>query len=127
MTRGPSDLSVLLVHKASVKGQAVEAMVESEIDRIKKEGVGGEELARVKNQYRLSRFSGEADSDRYSGLQTAEGRALALAEFTLFDGDPSLINTDLKGYLAVSADQVKAAAVKYLGTVNRSVLYIRAK
>ena len=127
LTRGPSDFSILLLHKAGVKGQAVEAMVESEIDRIKKEGVGGEELARVKNQYRLSRFSGEADSDQYSGLQTAEGRALALAEFMLFDGDPSLINTDLKGYLAVSADQVRAAAVKYLGTVNRSVLYIRAK
>jgi predicted Zn-dependent peptidase len=127
LTRGPSDLSILLVHKANIKGRTVEELVASEIERIKKEGVSEEELGRVKNQYRLSRFDGESESDQYSGLQTAEGRALALAQFTLFDGDPSLINTDLDGYLKVSADQVRSAAVKYLGPLNRSVLYIRAR
>jgi predicted Zn-dependent peptidase len=127
LTRGPSDMSMLLVHKANIKSQQVQAIVESEIDKIKKQGVGAEELARAKHQFRLSRFVGDSESDQYSGLQTAEGRATALAEFTLFDGDPSLINTDLDRYLEVSADQVRQAAVKYLGTINRSVLHIRAK
>jgi len=89
--------------------------------------VSPEELERAKNQYRLSRFVGDAEGDQYTGLQTAEGRALALAEYTLFDGDPSLINTELDRYLEVTTDQVRAAAVNYLGRVNRSVLYIRQK
>jgi len=127
LTRGPSDISILAIHKANITGQAVEAIIESEIARIKKQGVDAEELARVKNQYRLYRFVGNPDGDQYLGLQTAEGRALALAEFVLFDKDPSLINTDLDRYLDVPADQVREAAVKYLGTVNRSVLYIRPK
>jgi predicted Zn-dependent peptidase len=127
LTRGPSDISILLVHKANVRASRVRALVETEINRIAKEGVSEEELTRAKNQYRLSRFVGDAEGDQYSGLQTAEGRALALAEYTLFDKDPSLINTDLDRYLEVSADQVRGAAVKYLGTANRSVLYIRPK
>jgi zinc protease len=125
LTRGPSDIAILSVHKANIKASEVQAIIESEVDKLRKEGVGAEELARVKNQYRLSRFIGDAQGDQYSGLDTALGRALALAEFTLFDRDPSLINSDLDRYLEVSADQVRAAAVKYLGTVNRSVLYIR--
>jgi len=127
LTRGPSDFSILLVHKANVRASKVRTIVESEINRIAKEGVSPEELERAKNQYRLSRFVGDAEGDQYSGLQTAEGRALALAEYTLFDGDPSLINTDLDRYLEVTTDQVRAAAVNYLGRVNRSVLYIRQK
>jgi zinc protease len=127
LTRGPSDISMLLVHKANISPRIVQSIVESEIAKIMREGVRTEELTRAKNQYRLSRFVGDSEADQYSGLQTAEGRALALAEFTLFDGDPSLINTDLDRYLSVSADQVRDAAIKYLGTVNRSVLYIRPR
>jgi predicted Zn-dependent peptidase len=127
LTRGPSDMSIMLVHKANVRASTVQAIVESEIKRIAKEGVSPEELARAKNQYRLSRLVGDAEGDQYSGLQTAEGRAVALAEYTMFDGDPSLINTDLDRYLEVTPDEVRAAAVKYLGSVNRSVLFIRPK
>jgi predicted Zn-dependent peptidase len=127
LTRGPSDIAILLVHKANIKAQVVQAIVESEIARIKKEGVSPDELVLAKNQYRLSRFVGDSEGDQYSGLQTAEGRAMALAEYTMFDRDPSLINTDLDRYLAVSAEQVREVAIKYLGRRNRSVLYIRPK
>jgi len=127
ITRGPSDISLLLVHKSNVRPRNVEAIVESEIDNIKKQGVSADELDRVKNQYRLSRFIGDGESDQYSGLQTAEGRAMALAEFTLFDGDPSLINTELEHYLKVTPEEIRRAAIKYLGRTNRSVLVIRPK
>jgi predicted Zn-dependent peptidase len=127
LTRGPSDISILMVNKASVRASVVRAIVESEINKIAKEGVRPEELARAKNQYRLSRFVGDSEGDQYSGLQTAEGRSLALAEYAMFDGDPSLINSDLDRYLEVTPEQVRSAAVNYLGSVNRSVLYIKPK
>ena len=90
----------------------------------KSEGVTADELAKVKNQYRLGRFTGSGDGE-YTSLQTALGRALELAEFTMFDGDPSLINTELDRYLAVTPEQVRDVARKYFIAANTAVLYIR--
>ena len=122
--RGPSEIYIQTVHKPEANPDEVESAIEGEIDRIKKDGVSQDDLSRVKNQYRLGRFAGNSDEERRN-LQTALGRALDLAEFTLFDGDPSLINTELDRYMAVTVEQVRDVARKYLTTGNRSVLYIR--
>ncbi|HWX40599.1 MAG TPA: pitrilysin family protein [Blastocatellia bacterium] len=122
--RGPSDVSILCIHKAEAKPQDVLAIIESELDRVKKEGVTAEELTRIRNQYRLGRFISGNQGDEFTSLQTALGRAMALAEFTLFDGDPSQINTEIDRYLAVTPEQIRSVAQKYFGTVNRSVLYV---
>jgi len=116
---------VLTIHKPNVKPQDVEAIIESEIERIKNEGVSTDELTKIKNQYRLDRFVSGSEGE-YSSLQTALGRALALGEFTLFDGDPSLINTDIDRYLAVTAEQVREVARKYFVPANTAVIEIRA-
>ena len=122
--RGPGQLAVFSIHKPEVKGEAVKAIIEAEIERVKKEGVSAEELSKVKNQYRLARFL-EGTEGEYTSLQTALGRALALAEFTLFDNDPSLINTELDRYLGVTPDEIREAARKYFVPSNTAVLYIR--
>jgi predicted Zn-dependent peptidase len=125
--RGPGQLAIFTIHKPEVRPEQIQAMIEAEIERIKRDGVPVEELLKVKNQYRLSRFSGGGGEGEYASLQTALGRALALAEFAMFDGDPSLINTEIDRYLAVTPDQVREAARRHLGTVNRSALYIRVE
>ena len=122
--RGPGQVAVLAVHKATIRPEAVEALIEAEITRVKNEGVGAPELNKVKNQYRLARFATGSEGE-FSSLQTPLGRALALAEFTMFDGDPSLINSDIDRYLAVTPEQIREAARRYFGVANRSVLYIR--
>ncbi|HTG15238.1 MAG TPA: pitrilysin family protein, partial [Blastocatellia bacterium] len=122
--RGPGQVAVLAVHKATIRPEAVEALIEAEITRVKNEGVGAPELYKVKNQYRLARFATGSEGE-FSSLQTPLGRALALAEFTMFDGDPSLINSDIDRYLAVTPEQIREAARRYFGVANRSVLYIR--
>jgi zinc protease len=121
--RVASDASVLTIHKPDVKPEEVRSLIEAEIDRIRKEGIQADELTTVKNQYRLNRFLGRGEDS--ASLQTALGRAMGLAEFTMFDGDPSLMNTEIDRYLAVTADQIKRAAIKYFGTANRTVLFIR--
>jgi predicted Zn-dependent peptidase len=123
--RGPGQVAVLTIHKPDVKPQDVEAIIEGEIERIKKEGVSADELVKIKNQYRLDRFVSGSEGE-YSSLQTALGRALALGEFTMFDGDPSLINTDIDRYLSVTAEQVRDAARKYFVPANTAVIEIRA-
>ena len=122
--RGPSQVAVLAVHKATVKPETVEAMIEAEIERVKTEGVGAAELSKVKNQYRLARFAAGSEGE-FSSLQTPLGRAMALAEYTMFDGEPSLINNEIDRYLAVTPEQLREAARRYFGAVNRSVLFIR--
>src|SRR6185503_691533 len=123
--RGPSQIAIFSIHKPDVKSDVLQAIIESELDRVKSDGVTVEELAKVKNQLRLGRFLGGGAEGEYASLQTALGRALALAEFALFDGDPSLVNTELDRYLAVTPQQVRDVANRYLGAANRSVLYIR--
>lgn len=120
----PGSISIFSIHKPEVKPEQVLSAIEAEIERIKAEGITPEELTKAKNQYRLGRFLG---GDEYASLQTALGRALALAEYALLDGDPSLINSEMDHYMSVTADQIRAAAAKYLGTMNRSTLFIRPK
>jgi zinc protease len=122
--RGPGQTALLTIHKADVKSEDVEAIIEAEIERVKKEGITVDELNKVKNQYRLSRFISGSEGE-YTSFQTALGRALALAEFTLFDNDPSLINTDIDRYLAVTPDEVRDVARKYFVPSNTASLYIR--
>lgn len=121
--RGPGQIALLAVHKEKVKPEAVEALILAEIERVKTEGVGIAELNKAKNQYRLARFATGSEGE-FSSLQTPLGRALALAEYTLFDGDPSLINSEIDRYLAVTPEQIREAAKRYFGAANRAVLFI---
>lgn len=122
--RGPGQLALFTIHRPEVAAARVRAIIEGEIERIKREGVRPSELAKVKNQYRLSYFIDEERGEQAS-LPTALGRALALAEFTLFDDDPSLINTEVDRYLAVTADEIREAARKYFVDSNTAVLVIK--
>ena len=123
--RGPGQVAVFTIHKPDIRSEDVQAIVEAEIEQIKAEGVTADELFKVKNQYRLDRFLAGSEGE-HSSLQTALGRALALAEFTMFDGDPSLINAEIDRFLAVTAEQVRDVARRYLVPANTAVLSIRA-
>ena len=46
-----------------------------------------------------------------------------LACFTLFDGEPQLVNTILDGFLAVTREEVQAAAKKYLRNDQRAIVF----
>jgi hypothetical protein len=51
-------------------------------------------------------------------------RAQRLAEYALYDGDPTLFDSELSHYLSVTADQIKDVVNKYLNITNRVVLDI---
>jgi predicted Zn-dependent peptidase len=123
--RGPGSFTLFSIYKPENSPERLQAEIEAEIELIKNHGVTEEELLKTRNQFRLEQFLGGDGGSEYESLQTALGRALALGEYTLFDGDPSLINTELDRYLSVTREQVRDAARKYLGAKNRSVLYIR--
>lgn len=123
--RGPGQVAVLAIHKPDAKAADVRAIIEAEIGRIRSDGVTEDELTKVKNQFRLEQYLSGSEGE-YSSLQTALGRALSLGEFAMFDDDPSLINTDIRNYLAVTAPQIRNVARKYFVPENTAVLEIRA-
>jgi predicted Zn-dependent peptidase len=46
-----------------------------------------------------------------------------LACFTLFDGEPQLVNTILDGFMAVKREEIQAVARKYLRTEKRAIVF----
>ena len=46
-----------------------------------------------------------------------------LACFTLFDGDPQLVNTVLDGFLSVKREEIQTAAKKYLRNEKRAIVF----
>jgi len=54
--------------------------------------------------------------------QSSMSRAQHIAEFALYDGDPTLINTELEELLQISPDQIRNSVSQYLNTENRALL-----
>jgi predicted Zn-dependent peptidase len=63
----------------------------------------------------------------YNGMQSPLGRALGLAYFAAFEGDPDGVNRALERLMAITPDDVQRAVQQYLHTTrNRTVMHIQA-
>ncbi len=91
----------------------VEAAYLEELDRIGREPVTADEL---------SRAHALVETESLAALQRVEDRADQLSMYaTLFD-DPDRINRELDGYLAVTAEDVRAVAADVFRPENRAVV-----
>ncbi len=105
IARGPS---LFMVDATPAEGHTVaqvEAALKQEIVRIVKDGVGAQELARVKAQVVASQVF-QQDSLFY--------QAMLIGEWTTAGLDYRARDTRLRKLKAVSAEQVRAVAAKYL-------------
>lgn len=123
--RGPSDLQIFVIYKKGINAADMKAAIEAEFDQIKTSGVSEDELAKIKNQYALGRFLDGKEGGEFTSLQTALGRAMVFGEYALFDNDPSLINSEIDRYMAVTREQIQAVAKKYFTADNEAVLYMK--
>ncbi|MHB8673027.1 MAG: M16 family metallopeptidase [Candidatus Limnocylindrales bacterium] len=93
--------------------ERVEALFIEELERLGREPVTADELARARAL---------VETDELGALQRVEERADRLAMYaTLFD-DPDLINRMLGRFLAVTPDAIQAAAADVFRSDNRVVL-----
>jgi zinc protease len=113
--KDPGVYGIFMLHKPNFTGKQIVDQVQDEIARIQKDGVPADELERVRSFVRSSNIV---------QMQTALGRARLLGQFEIFDGNPSLINSELEKFLAVTPAQIQAVAKKYLAADKRSVLQI---
>jgi zinc protease len=93
----------------------VEKQVYEQIDKIRNEGVAPQELARAKRQFLAGAIMGR---------QTVMSKAEALQHARLMHGDIESVNTDLDKYNAVTADDIRRVAQKYLTPANRTVVTV---
>ena len=101
-----------------VKPNDLEAAVNVEIDRVRKDLVTDAELTKVKNQLETNFVNQNA---RIFGV------AENLANYKMYYGDANLINTELDRYNKVTKEDVRRVANQYLKPENRVVLYYLPK
>jgi zinc protease len=95
--------------------EAVRKIIIEEIDRLKKEPVTGEELAKAKRQ---------KAAEHVFQQQTVENQAEMLSESYRSTGDPLFDAHYVEGIQKVTADQIVDVARKYFLTHNRNTVTI---
>ena len=113
--RGPSSMYIFALPKPGKEPAQVRQTVLNEIKRLATEGPSAEEMEKLRNSM---------INDAVRGRQSSLFRAQQIAEYTLYDNDPNLFNTELERYLAVTSEQIKQAAQRFLDTENYATLNI---
>jgi zinc protease len=118
---GPSQMTTRIFHKPEISSDDTLAVFDGIVRAMQEKGITDSELDQLKIKWR---------SDYFATLEGGRGGHLPkyglmhlLACFTLFDGEPQLVNTILDGFLAVTKEQVQDAARKYLQAQNRAIVF----
>jgi predicted Zn-dependent peptidase len=113
--RDPEPYAMFLQFNPAFTADQIVQQVQEEFDRLQKQPLDAKELERVRTLMRANRIK---------ELQGTLSRARALAQYEAADGNAELINTELDRMVAVTAEQVQAAAKKYFAPDKRVVLSI---
>jgi len=118
---GPTQLTTRMLHKPEYSRATTLAAFDEVIREVRENGLSSDELEQLKVKWR---------SDYYATLEGGRGGAMPkyglmhlLACFTLFDGQPQLVNTILDGFLTVTREEIHAAAQKYLRNEKRAIVF----
>jgi zinc protease len=113
--RDPEPYALFVLHKPNFTGDQIVTQVQDEIAKLQSTPLDPKELQRVKTLVRATTLG---------AMQSSLGRARLLAQYTIADGNPELINTELEKALAVTPEQIQAVAKKYLTPEKRATLEI---
>lgn len=96
----------------------IESAINTEIERIKKDGPTADEITRSITQ---------RETQAIYGLQTVFGKGSALANYAGYLGQPNYFQANLDRYRKVTAEDVKRVANKYLGANHLVLSAVPAK
>jgi zinc protease len=118
---GPTQMTTRIFHKPEMSSEDTLAAFDEIIRGVQEKGITESELEQLKVKWRSDYFA-TLEGGR-GGHMPKYGLMHLLAGFTLFDGDPKLVNTILDGFLVVTEKQLLDAARKYLLPQNRAVVF----
>lgn len=118
---GPTQLATRIIYKPNVTNEQILAAYDAIIEDVRSKPVTAAELEEIKVKMR---------SDYYSSLEGGNGASFPrfglmhfLACFTLFDGDPKLVNTILDNFISITPEQVQDVARRYLVNEQRAIVF----
>jgi predicted Zn-dependent peptidase len=118
---GPSQMTTRILHKPEITGEAALAAFDAIIQEVQEKGIADSELEQLKVKWRSDYFA-TLEGGR-GGYMPKYGLMHLLACFTLFDGQPQLVNSILDGFLTVTKEQVQNIARNYLKPANRAIVF----
>jgi zinc protease len=113
--RGPSALYIFALPKPGEGVADIRDQIFEEIRSLRISGPTPAEMEKLQNSL---------CNDVVRGRQSTMYRAQRLAEYALYDGDPTLFDSELDQYLAITPEQIRSAVERYLDVENRVVLDI---
>jgi len=113
--RGPSGFLIFAIPKPGNDLSKIRETIMNEIKDMATNGATAEEMQKLHNNL---------INDAVRSRQSSLSRAQAIAEFALYDNDPTIINSELDDLLKITPAQIKEAVNKYLNTENRVLLDI---
>ncbi len=114
--RGPGVLLVLAIANQGVDPLKLDTLVTAQLDSIRATGVTDEELTKAKNTFRAGFVHSR---------ETTLGKAEELHHYDMFHPSLAEINSDLERVLAVTAQDVRRVAAKYLDPANAVVIVVK--
>ncbi len=96
----------------------LEKAIDAEVDKVQMELITEKEFEKLRNQIEAEFVT---NNSRMAGI------AESLATYHMFFGDANLINNEIDRYLAVTREDIQAAAKKYFNKNNRVVLHYLPK
>jgi zinc protease len=118
---GPTQMTTRIFHKPEISSEDTLVAFDEIIHAMQEKEISDSELEQLKVKFRSDYFA-TLEGGR-GGHMPKYGLMHLLACFTLFDGDPQLVNTVLDGFLAVTKEQVQGAARKFLQPQNRAIVF----
>ena len=116
-TFDPNLFMIYAVTAADAKVADLEKAIYEEIEKVKKEGITGRELQKIKNQ-KLMQF--------YSQIETINGKSNNIGTYELFFGDYKKMFNAPAEYEKVTIEDVKRVANEYFKKSNRTVGILKA-
>ncbi|HEX3280005.1 MAG TPA: hypothetical protein VHR36_02135, partial [Pyrinomonadaceae bacterium] len=113
--RGPSALYIFALPKPGEEVATIRDQIFAEIRALRASGPSAEEMEKLRNSL---------CNDVVRGRQSTMYRAQRLAEYTLYDSDPTLMDSELDHYLSITPEQIRSSVERFLDIDNRVVLDI---
>jgi zinc protease len=114
-------MTTRILHKPEYSSDATLKAFDAVIRDVRENGITADELEQLKVKWRSDYFA-TLEGGR-GGYMPKYGLMHLLACFTLFDNEPQLVNTILDGFLAVTREEIQAAARKYLRNEKRAIVF----
>jgi predicted Zn-dependent peptidase len=96
----------------------LEKAIDAEVNKVQNELISEKEFEKLRNQI---------EAEYVTSNSRVAGIAESLATYEMFFGDANLINNEIDRYLAVTREDIQAAAKKYLVKNNRVTLHYLPK